>query len=338
VKLSDSPEKVVESLEEGQEVTESAEEESSDTPARILVVDDEEVVCRFLESLLTRVGHQVQTCLSGREAIAKLREGSVDLVITDLKMPAVDGLSVLREAKQLDPFCEVIIITAYGSVESAVEVMKLGAYDYIAKPFNIEHVRVVVDKAIEKRRLLQAAEERDLYKRLAQLDGLTELYNYRTFYELLEAEIARAERYLHPLSVLMIDLDDLKVYNDTFGHPAGDAILREVAWLLRRSVRNCDVVARYGGDEFAIILPETSKEDATGIADRIRRMVEGTSFEHDDVLPHKTVTISVGLASFPTDAGETTELVSKADQALYEAKTLGGNLLRTAKFMRSALS
>jgi diguanylate cyclase (GGDEF)-like protein len=253
------------------------------------------------------------------------------LVITDLRMPDVNGLRVLKKTKELDPFCEVIIITAYASVESAVEVMKLGAYDYIGKPFNIDHIRMVVNKAMEKRKLLRAAEERDFYKRLSQIDGLTDLYNYRTFYEMLETEIIRSKRYLHPLSLLMIDLDDLKVYNDTLGHPAGDAVLKEVAWLLRKSVRNLDVVARYGGDEFAVILIETDKEGAVAIAERLSRLVEETSFEHEEVLPRQTMTISTGIATYPTDATDKMELVTKADNALYEAKMMGGNLVRTAK-------
>jgi diguanylate cyclase (GGDEF)-like protein len=329
-KLSDDVKKAVAPLGEGPQATELTEGESGDAPAKILVVDDEEAVCSFLESLLIQAGHQVLTCLSGQEAITKLRKGSFDLVITDLRMPDVDGLSVLRETKELDPFCEVIVITGYASVQSAVEVMKLGAYDYIGKPFNIEHIRVVVDKAMEKRKLLQAVEERDFYKHLSQIDGLTELYNYRTFYELLDAEFARSQRFVHSLSLLMIDVDDLKVYNDTFGHPAGDAILRELAKLLRKCVRNCDVVARYGGDEFAIILIETNKEDAMGTASRIRRLVEETRFAHDNGFPHETSTVSIGVASYPADAGEKEELVTKADQALYEAKTLGGNLVRTS--------
>lgn len=319
------------------EAIEQTTEEQRDIPSRILVVDDEEVVCGFLKSLLTGGGHQVETCLSGQQAIARLDEDYFDLVITDLKMPGVDGLEVLRRAKEIDSFCEVIVITAYASVESAVEVMKLGAYDYISKPFNIDQIKIVVDKAAEKRRLLLAAEERDFYKHLSQIDGLTEVYNYRAFYELLGGEMSRSERHLRSMSLLMVDLDDLKIYNDTFGHPAGDAILKEVAGLLKESVRSCDVVARYGGDEFAIILAETSKVDALNIADRLRSLVEETGFERDDILPHKTLTTSIGVASYPTDAREKTELVAKADQALYEAKTLGGNSVRGARQSKGAI-
>ncbi len=314
--------------------TADAEEESAPVSPRILVVDDEEVVCRFLEQVLLPQGHQVHACLSGQEALTRLENSPFEVVITDLIMPGVDGLQVLRRARELDPLCQIIVITAFGSVESAVQVMKLGAYDYIVKPFNIDEIRILVDKALEKRALLLAAEERDVYRDLSLIDGLTELYNYRAFYELLQAETTRAKRHNRPVSLLMTDLDGLKAYNDALGHPAGDALLKAVAWSLKKAVRNCDFVARYGGDEFAIILVETSKIAAADTADRVRRFVEEMRFENDDVLPHQTVTISIGVATFPTDAEDKAQLVAKADQALYEAKTAGGNVVRVAQAER----
>ncbi len=322
---SDKASGAISASQEDEQVTGVVDSQDSDTPASVLVVDDEQLVCRFLESVLLSSGYQVQTCLSGQEAITRLRVGAFHVVITDLRMPGVDGLTVLRKAKALDSLCQVIVITAYGSMESAVEAMKLGAYDYINKPFNIDEIRILIDKALEKRTLLRAAEERDFYRDLSRMNGLTEVYNYRAFYELLGAEIARSKRHDRPMSLLMIDLDGLKAYNDALGHPAGDALLKQVAWLLKKSVRNCDIVARYGGDEFAIILVETSKAPALDTAERVRRLMEEARFEHDDILPHKTLTVSVGVAGYPTDAEKKMELVSKADRALYEAKTLGGN-------------
>jgi two-component system cell cycle response regulator len=315
----------------GTDAAESANGEQAELVPKILVVDDEEVVCKFLKRVLDGGGHRVEVSYGGPEALQKLEQDSFDLVITDLKMPGVDGIGVLRKAKELDPLCEVIVITAYASVESAVEVMKLGAYDYISKPFNVDRIRFVVDKALEKRRLLQAAGERDFYKRLSQLDGLTEVYNRRTFEELLTAEISRSNRFRRPLSLLMVDLDQLKVINDNFGHQAGDVVLKEVAWSLKRSVRNCDVVARYGGDEFAIILVETGKTDAMTTANRLSRLIvvptptKGAGDENDHAM-----TISIGVASYPTDASTRDELVRRADVALYEAKASGGNCVSAA--------
>jgi diguanylate cyclase (GGDEF)-like protein len=295
-------------------------------------VDDEEVVCRFLKRVLDGERSDVEVCHGGPEAIARLEEDSFDLVITDLKMPGVDGIGVLSKAKELDPLCEVIIVTAYASVESAVEVMKLGAYDYISKPFNVDRIRLVVDKALEKRRLLQAAGERDFYKRLSQLDGLTEVYNRRAFEELLAAEISRSDRFRRPLSLLMVDLDYLKVINDRLGHQAGDRVLKEVAWTLKASVRNCDAVARYGGDEFAIILVETGKTDAMTTANRLSRLVRVLEVGHSRGLAgeDRAMTISIGVASYPTDAKVKDELIRSADKALYDAKAGGGDCVRPA--------
>jgi len=325
-------EEVAKDLKEVKDAMEVTSEGEANVLPKILVVDDEEVVCRFLKRLLAGGGHQVEICLGGQDAIVKLEKDSFDLVITDLKMPGVDGMGVLRKAKELDPFCEVVVITAYASVESAVEVMKLGAYDYISKPFNVDRISIVVDKALEKRRLLRAAGERDFYKRLSQIDGLTEVYNRRSFEELLSAEISRSDRFRRPLSLLMIDLDHLKVVNDSFGHQAGDVILRDIAWLLKKAVRNCDVVARYGGDEFAVILVETGKADAMITGNRLSQLVEEPSGEHVQGLAFedRTMTISIGVASYPTDAAGKAELVQKADQALYEAKAQGGNCVRPA--------
>jgi diguanylate cyclase (GGDEF)-like protein len=312
--------------------TESNEEETKESPPRILVVDDEEVVCRFLKRVLDGDRRDVEVCHSGPEAIARLEEDSFDLVITDLKMPAVDGIGVLGKAKERDPLCEVIVITAYASVESAVEVMKLGAYDYISKPFNVDRIRLVVDKALEKRRLLQAAGERDFYKRLSQLDGLTGVYNRRAFEDLLEAEISRSSRFRRPLSLLMVDLDQLKVINDRLGHQAGDQVLKGVARTLKTSVRNCDAVARYGGDEFAIILVETGKTDAMTTANRLSRLVKVLEDERNEHLAPecRPMTISVGVASYPTDGKAKDELIGSADKALYDAKASGGDRVKSA--------
>jgi two-component system cell cycle response regulator len=315
------------------DTVESDEEQRGERVPKILVVDDEEVVCRFLKRVLDGGRREVEVCNGGQEAIARLETESFDLVITDLKMPGVDGMAVLARAKQLDPLCEVVVITAYASVESAVEVMKLGAYDYISKPFNVDRIRLVVDKALEKRRLLQAAGERDFYKRLSQLDGLTEVYNRRTFEQLLSSEISRADRFRRPLSLLMVDLDHMKALNDRLGHQAGDKVLKEAAWTLMRSVRNCDAVSRYGGDEFAIILVETGKTDALTTASRLAAAMREARVEQTEQLRNEEhpMTVSVGVASYPTDAKAKEELIRKADQALYEAKSQGGDCVRPAR-------
>jgi len=299
---------------------------------KILIVDDEESVCMVLTRVLEGAGHDVQVASNGREAIDRLKDEPFDLIITDLKMPGIDGLGVLAKAKETDPLCEVIVITGYASVDSAVEVMRLGAYDYITKPFHLDRIRFLAERALQRRRLSQAAAETEAYKRLAQLDGMTEAHNRRGFDELLSSEISRCRRFGRPLSLLMIDLDDLKVINDCFGHQAGDTVLKEVASALRKSVRHCDAVARYGGDEFAIILVETSKVDAIAKATLLKDLMPtpGRTSGMVGGRPQHTTTISIGVASYPADARTLDELVRQADRALYGAKARGGNCIKAA--------
>jgi two-component system cell cycle response regulator len=299
---------------------------------KILVVDDDESVCMVLTRVLQGAGHDVAVARNGPEAIDTLRSESFDLIITDLKMPGIDGLGVLEKAKELDPLCEVIVITGYASVDSAVEVMRLGAYDYITKPFNLDRIRILAERALQRRRLLQAAAETEAYKRLSQLDGMTEALNRRGFDELLSAEISRSRRFGRPISLLMIDLDDLKVINDSYGHQAGDKVLKEIASMLKKSVRQCDIVARYGGDEFAVILVETGKVDAMLKANLLRDSLATPGHTNGiiGVQPKHTTTISIGVASYPIDARTVEGLVREADRALYGAKARGGSSVEAA--------
>ena len=299
---------------------------------KILVVDDDESVCMVLKRVLQSAGHHVEVARNGQAAIDTLRSESFDLIITDLKMPGVGGLEVLERAKELDPLSEVIVITGYASVDSAVEVMRLGAYDYITKPFNLDRIRILAERALQRRRLLQAAAETEAYKRLSQLDGMTEALNRRGFDELLSAEISRSRRFGRPTSLLMIDLDDLKVINDSYGHQAGDKVLKEITSVLKKSVRQCDIVARYGGDEFAVILVETSKADAIAKASLLRDLLASSGHESGPigVQSKPATTISIGVASYPSDARTMEELVREADRALYGAKGRGGNSVTAA--------
>jgi diguanylate cyclase (GGDEF)-like protein len=161
--------------------------------------------------------------------------------------------------------------------------------------------------------------------RLAVTDGLTGLYNHKHLHETLAAEFARARRYQHPISLILSDIDHFKHYNDTHGHQAGDSLLRELAALLRRAARENDLVARYGGEEFALLLPQTAKEEAVTLAERLCRSVAGRAWEGAEAMPGGRLTLSLGVAAFPEDVQLPAELVHRADQALYRAKSLGRN-------------
>ena len=165
-------------------------------------------------------------------------------------------------------------------------------------------------------------------KRLQQLaitDGLTGLYNYRFFKEQLLHEINRAARHNLSLSLVMLDIDNFKIYNDANGHPAGDEVLRRIAKLLQNNIRKIDIAARYGGEEFVIILPEASPESARVVTEKIRRLVEEEPIPFENKQPNGKLTVSLGLATYPTEAEDGKQLVSTADQRLYKAKQSGRN-------------
>jgi diguanylate cyclase (GGDEF)-like protein len=309
-----------------QSLEEDIRKECSST--NLLVVDDEEIVRNMLVNVLTKEGYSALGFGQAEDVLEKIAEGKADIVITDLKMDKIGGIELLKKVKDIDPSIDVIVITGYASVETAVESMKLGAVDYLTKPLNIDHVRIIVKKTLERRILKRKAVEALFYRRLSRIDGMTELFNYRFFQDLLRIEIARAKRESWPVSLIMLDIDDFKVFNDKNGHPMGDVALKEVACILRSKSRDCDFVARYGGEEFVVIAPHLDKKNAEGLAARIRKAVEKTRFENEEVLPQGRFTITGGVAEFPSDASTKEELVEKADQALYQAKKDGKNKIR----------
>ncbi len=293
--------------------------------SHILVIDDEEVICSLLTDVLTEAGHKVVAVASAEEALEKVKDTAFEVVITDLMMPGINGIEILRKVKKVNSDISVIIITGYATVETAVEAMKEGAYDYLSKPFNLAEIKITVDRAVERQTLIRGVKEKDYYKGLSLIDGLTGLYNHFHFYHLLGQEIIKAQRYPQSVSLFMIDIDDFKIYNDTYGHLVGDEILRKLAMVLKKVVRKVDYVARYGGEEFSIILPQTDKEKSFISARRLMKVVEETQFKGEEKLPRGHLTISMGIAAYPEDATSLEELIHRADEALYKAKHSGKN-------------
>ena len=202
--------------------------------------------------------------------------------------------------------------------------MKAGAYNYINQPFNLDELKIVVRHALERQKLQEEVKEKRHFEEMAIMDGLTQVYNRAYFDELIKREEDRARRYPQKFSLLMIDLDDFKKYNDLYGHPGGDKVLRHLGQFFMQRIRTTDFVARYGGDEFAIITPHTDKTNASVLASSLLSMTGRELIRLDESVQF-SVTVSIGLATFLDDASSGEGLIKSADKALYEAKKLGKN-------------
>ena len=473
----------------------------NNTPYYILLVDDEKVIRETLCSILKEDGYEVFMACSGKEAINLAQKHLFDLAILDIKLPDVGGLEVLKNIKKLQPNICAVLITAYPTTESAIMAIQEEAYEYITKPFDISHVKLVIKRGIEEKQLslenklllnnLQSEKEKleiilqvghmmssilnldklaefivqkisevlkvricslmlldeeedmlsikaaigldevvirttkirlgqsisgwvaqrgepvlisdiendmrfgranmpkyetksllsiplkskgrvlgvinvadkkspkqtnifteedlrflgivcsyaaiaienaQLYgevRKLAITDGLTNLFNHRYFQTQLSHEVMRVQRYPHPLSLIMIDIDFFKQFNDTYGHPMGDTVLNQIGRTIRKTVRKVDIACRYGGEEFAIIFPETGLKEATVAAEKIRQAIEQLRFETGKGRNEK-MTISGGVAIFKKGMSKE-NLVEAADDSLYKAKLTGRNRICIAK-------
>ncbi len=317
-----------------------------DEALRILVVDDEETIRGILSRVLGQEGYEVTVAGSGEEALEIFRKDPHPLVLTDIRMEGMSGMDLLAEVRGLNPKTQVIIMTSYASLETSIQALRTGAYDYLVKPFeDLDLVAATIFRATEKIRmereiesligeLKEKNEELESKNRLlaAQVafDGLTELYNHRAFQEILATETSRSRRHEHSFCLLFMDIDAFKTYNDTLGHLKGDVLLRTIGEILKGNLRKGDTPARYGGDEFVVLLPETGKEAGHVVAEKVRNAIESHPFDGREVQPAGKVTVSIGLASFPADGGDAASLLKKADKALYESKSRGGNAVSAA--------
>ncbi|MGE5893421.1 MAG: diguanylate cyclase [bacterium] len=308
---------------------------------RILVVDDEMSLRSIVSQVLREDNYDVAEAASGEEALAAFEQSYHPLIITDIKMGGMSGLQLLEKVKQLNPNTQVIIMTSHASLDSAIMAMKHGAYDYLVKPFeDISVITTVANRAADKIRLMEENQRllEEIKKKNAELevvnrtlkelairDGLTGLYNHRYFQEAFAKELIRARRYGLVFSLLFIDVDHFKHYNDAYGHPVGDNLLRSLTRVIKDRLRASDFLARYGGEEFVIILPETPKENAFTIAETIRQHIADHSFEGRETQPLGRITVSLGISTFPTDGEDGTSLIKHADEALYRAKNTGRN-------------
>lgn len=301
----------------------------------VLIIDDDRKVQNEVKQILNQANlfDVYYEANDGIEGFKILLNKDIDLVLCDVMMPGIDGFKFLSMKKARPEFNEipVIMLTGAEDVKLKVKALEMGASDYITKPFDPGELIARV-KVHYKIKLLQE-ELKATNRRLEELsntDGLTKLYNRRYFMELLELEFQRSQRYQARFAFLMMDLDHFKVINDTYGHLIGDRVLYEIAQILQENLRVNDVVGRYGGEEFALFMPETDLKGALVVAERYRKRIE------DFVLVEKDqkikVTISMGVACYPhPEINSVDDLIRLSDNALYKAKRNGRNRVEVAE-------
>lgn len=302
----------------------------------VLVVDDNKLIRVQLRDYVESLGYAVITAENGEEAFEVTRKHSLDLILLDIILPDLGGMELLEMLRQQKNLLQlpVIIISGLSGSESKLKALEIGADDYITKPVNYDELQAKMKTVLRKKFYFEEVTQNyHLAVKRAITDSLTELYNHGYFHEFLEREINRCRRYQHSLAVIIADIDYFKNYNDYYGHPKGDMVLKTVAGILTKSTRSTDHVARYGGEEFAVVLPETDLPGALIVAEKIRFSVEKHQFEGQETQPDGNLTISLGVSSITADDDATNlkQLIDRADQALYEAKKKGRNRVVSSK-------
>lgn len=301
---------------------------SESTPqSTILIVDDSPVNIKALGEPLKDL-YKIRIATSGEKALAIARSSPPpDLILLDIIMPNKNGYEVCKELKadSTTKNIPIIFITAMDEEKDETRGLELGAVDYITKPFSLP---IVIARL---RTHLELKHNRDILENLSSIDGLTGLINRRRLDEMLHLEWKRAVRESLPLSLVMVDLDHFKLYNDNLGHLAGDDCLKKIAQILMASThRPTDFVSRFGGEEFLLILPDTDLEGALYIAETFSKNLENAKIPHKFSPISNLVTCSMGVATIiPTTQDSTESLIQAADQTLYQAKDQGRNCIRT---------
>ncbi|WP_321530312.1 diguanylate cyclase [uncultured Desulfuromonas sp.] len=295
-----------------------------DQQQKILIVDDEKVNLRILRDIL-QAEAAVILAKDGAQAIRKATQFHPDLILLDVMMPDRSGFEVLGELKSdaATGRIPVIFVTALSDVENEKKGLKLGACDYIYKPFDAEIVKARIDLH------LQLVRQRKMLEELANIDALTSIANRRKYEEVFEMEWRIALRSGKSLSVVMVDIDCFKQFNDLYGHAAGDAALKQVARTLSANLkRPGDFVARYGGEEFVVLLPDTGLDGSLHIMQTCRQAIEALRIEHGNSNAAPVLTISAGAYTLvPKEQDDRQAVLKRADDMLYRAKQQGKNTI-----------
>jgi diguanylate cyclase (GGDEF)-like protein len=277
----------------------------------VLSVDDDAELRELLHELIGQMGHASVVAADGLDALEKMEEQQFDIVITDINMPRLNGVGLIKRIASDYTDTDVIAITGYQTEYNYTDIIALGASDFISKPINIDEFEAKIKRVVRERNM------RFELRRLSTCDALTGLYNRRHLDENLPNEAIRASRQHYDLYLLLIDIDNFKVYNDKYGHQQGDRLLKELAQIITRSIReNVDSGYRYGGDEFAATILHANPQQALMVAERLR-----AEYNAKNLVP---TSLSIGIAklknSYSTLEEDLDGLIREADQALYLAR------------------
>jgi diguanylate cyclase (GGDEF)-like protein len=305
---------------------------------KILLVEDDKIQAEVTTEFLKSMGHEVVLAENGKSAIKIAKADHVDLILLDRVLPDITGGEVCRWLKlnQDTKSIPIIMLTVKSSTMEKVEGLKAGADDYLPKPYNeVElnariyaclRTKALQDELKDKNRELEEVLSR--VEVLAVTDPLTELFNRRHFEVVMEKEFNRTKRYKSPSSCLMIDVDNFKSVNDEYGHRTGDAVLKELAVIIKNCLRKVDTVARWGGEEFVVLLPGTGKMSALQAGSRILKAISDCGFSGIS----RQITVSIGISSVPDPSVDSAEkFIDVADMALYKAKSAGRNRIELAE-------
>jgi two-component system cell cycle response regulator len=298
--------------------------------AKVLIVDDDPLQCSHLAKIVTEWEAEPFTAQQLSDALRLHKEAQPDLVLLDVMMPHVDGYKLAQMFKRASPFVPIILLTALEDIDSKRRGLSAGADEFLSKPVNALELQIRMSSMLRIKRLADELER--LNKNLAELatiDPLTQVANRRAVETRLAHEFQRERRYKHPLACILVDIDHFKAVNDTHGHNAGDEILKSFSSRIRKTVRTADLVCRLGGEEFVVVMPDTSLVVATRIAERVRSVIEAEAFPLDEQGGAIPVTVSIGLADRGLEASPDA-LFKRADRALYASKSSGRNRVTAA--------
>lgn len=295
-------------------------------PFRVLLIDDNEEQSQFTELVLQEAGMQTRSIAQPLQALESLNDFLPDLILMDIYMPECDGLELSKVIRQVDTYVSIpiVFLSAEGDLRKQLDAMSLGGDDFLTKPVVPWHLVSAVTSRIKRGRIIRT---------LAECDSLTGLLNHTSGKKRFDAEISRAKRDASPVSFAMLDIDHFKHVNDTYGHPTGDRVLKSLSGLLRQRLRISDSISRYGGEEFVVILPNTTAVQAKQLMDLIRvdfSAIKQQSEEGGDF----QCAFSCGISCFPT-ADNSTALINTADKLLYEAKENGRNRIIISSLKKS---